>query len=220
MSANDEVSELKAERDALEDDALLRTRRALTTIKNTEGIAQDTLSTLQTQGEQLTIIEEKSRMVNANTQLNYEKTKDVKKYGKFFNFSFTTFLNRKKKKIDREYTHEMATIAKEAEDDKLKQRQRIIEDQLRQEKKVKKELTKSKDKADESRLPKEETEKGLEIDRNLNEISNMTKNLTDMALGMSRELDDQKVTLAKVGAHNKHAEQTLERSEKKIEKYS
>lgn len=220
MSASDEIKDLHAERDALEDDALIRTRRALATIKGTEGVAQETLSTLQSQGEQITSTERKAREMDANTQKNYIESKKVKKYGKFLNFSFTTFFNRKKKKIDRDFDDTILGIESTAQKDKIKQRERILTEQLQKEQKMRKELSKPRAKEAEIAPAPEKTEKETEIDGNLRDISAVTKNLGKMALDMSDELDAQKVKISKIGALNKHAEATLVRSEAKIEKYT
>ena len=223
MSANDEIKDLRAERDALEDNALIRSRRALATIKGTEDVAQDTLSTLQSQGEQLAATELKAREMDANTQKNYIESKKVKKYGKFLNFSFTTFLNRKKKKIDKDFDKAISEIETSAGKDKVKQRERILAEQIRKEQKMRNELSVSNASAPAktASIPHhEKTEKEREIDRNLKEISMVTKNLGKMAMDMSDELDVQKVNISKIGALNKHAEETLTRSEAKIEKYT
>lgn len=220
-AGEEDIQDMIDERSALTDEALQSTRNALSKIHETQAVGEDTIMTLQSQGEQLTSTEQRMKEVDANAQLNYDKSKKVKKYGNLFNFSFTTFFNRKKKKVDMDYQDDLKAISRGEQDLRQQQRQRILDSDEEMRKKIAKDAPPQKKALLSAKEEKPVSSgKEQEMDENLNQISHVARSLTKMARDMGDELDEQNITLQKIEAEGRHVEGTLDRSVAKIEKYS
>jgi len=222
---DEEIMEMRRQRDKLEDSSLATSRSALSRLRETEAVGQTTVKQLKSQGDQLKNAEGTAKEAKAYADQSHKLSKDIERHDHFLAFKWTNPFNRKKKRMEKEYQKKQAEIESRASglhyaDDERKRGEEEEETPEEEEdKENSKKSGKGKKKAPVA-PPKAYLTKEEEYQDNLDEISSGVQNLKGMSLEMNEELNEQDVTLDSLGNTVDSTNKSLEHSNKIIKKFA
>jgi len=122
---DEEIREMRRQRDKLEDQSLATSRSALSRLRETEAVGNTTVKQLKSQGDQLRNAEGTAKEAKSYADESHRLAKDIKRHDHIFALKFTNLFNRKNKKNEKEYQKRQADIDSRAQglhysDDKMR----------------------------------------------------------------------------------------------------
>jgi len=210
-----EIAAMKTERNRLQDESLDASSRALRLARETEQTGAQTTEKLKRQGEQLKRTEELSNEANASADASHKSSKDLKKYNGWFAFRFPRFKKKSKKKDDEEYEKRKDEIEKDKMRIKAKRAGKgDLGDDIKDDFNDENDAEYSDQVANLSKRDKDK-----QYEENLDGIHSAVKNLKQMSLEMNDELEEQDTTLRSIDNTTAHTSETLEKTNKNIQKF-